>query len=101
MQLEIPKIGLRIRILIAIVPVSILIWQIVLCYRYLQRQDEVQKRILFNKLAVGFVGALPIIFMIGFLMEAGTKLPFQSMAAGYFLEVNPDGGFIPTVANSY
>lgn len=85
--LGILKIGLGIRILIAIVPVSILTWQIVLCYRYLQGQDEVQKRILLNGLAVGFAGALPVIFLLGFLMEAGIKLPFRFMDAGYFLEV--------------
>lgn len=85
--LGILKIGLGIRILIAIVPVSILTWQIVLCYRYLQGQDEVQKRILLNGLAIGFAGALPVIFLLGFLMEAGIKLPFRFMDAGYFLEV--------------
>src|SRR5450830_1463987 len=74
--LGILKIGLGIRILIAIVPVSILTWQIVLCYRYLQGQDEVQIRILLTGLAIGFAGALPVIFLLGFLMEAGIKLPF-------------------------
>jgi hypothetical protein len=85
--LAILKIGLGVRILIAIVPVSILTWQIVLCYRYLQGQDEVQKRILLNGLAIGFAGVLPVIFLLGFLMEAGIKLPFRFMDAGYFLEV--------------
>jgi len=85
--LAVVKIGLAFRILIALVPVGILIWQIVLCYRYLQGQDEVQKRILLNGLAIGFAGALPIIFLLGFLMEAGIKLPFRFMDAGYFLEV--------------
>lgn len=85
--LGILKVGLGIRILIAIVPVSILTWQIVLCYRYLQGQDEVQKRILLTGLAIGFAGALPVIFLLGFLMEAGIKLPFRFMDAGYFLEV--------------
>jgi len=85
--LGILKIGLGIRILIAIVPVSILTWQIVLCYRYLQGQDEVQIRILLTGLAIGFAGALPVIFLLGFLMEAGIKLPFRFMDAGYFLEV--------------
>ncbi len=85
--LAVLKIGLAFRILIALVPVGILVWQIVLCYRYLQGQDEVQKRILLNGLAIGFAGALPIIFLLGFLMEAGIKLPFRFMDAGYFLEV--------------
>ncbi len=85
--LAVVKIGLAFRILIALVPVGILIWQIVLCYRYLQGQDEVQKRILLNGLAIGFAGALPIIFLLGFLMEAGIKLPFRFLDAGYFLEV--------------
>ena len=85
--LGILKVGLGIRILIAIVPVSILTWQIVLCYRYLQGQDEVQIRILLTRLANGFAGALPVIFLLGFLMEAGIKLPFRFMDAGYFLEV--------------
>ena len=85
--LAVLKIGLAFRILIALVPVGILVWQIVLCYRYLQWQDEVQKRILLNGLAIGFAGALPIIFLMGFLMEAGIKLPFRFMDAGYFLEV--------------
>ena len=85
--LAVVKIGLAFRILIALVPVGILIWQIVLCYRYLQGQDEVQKQILLNGLAIGFAGALPIIFLLGFLMEAGIKFPFRFMDAGYFLEV--------------
>jgi hypothetical protein len=85
--LGILKIGLGIRILIALVPVGILVYQIMLCYRYLQGQDEVQKRILLDGLAIGFSVALPVIFLIGFLMEAGVSLPFKFMEGGYFLEV--------------
>ena len=85
--LGILKIGLGLRVLIALVPVSILVYQIILCYRYLQGQDEVQMRILLDGLAIGFSGALPVIFFIGFLMEAGVKLPFRFMDGGYFLEV--------------
>jgi hypothetical protein len=85
--LGILKIGLGLRVLIALVPVSILVYQIILCYRYLQGQDEVQMRILLDGLAIGFSGALPVIFLIGFLMEARVKLPFRFMDGGYFLEV--------------
>jgi hypothetical protein len=85
--LGILKIGLGIRILIALVPVGILVYQIMLCYRYLKSQDEVQKKILLDGLAIGFSVALPMIFLIGFLMEAGVSLPFKFMDGGYFLEV--------------
>jgi hypothetical protein len=69
------------------VPVGILVYQIMLCYRYLKSQDEVQKKILLDGLAIGFSVALPMIFLIGFLMEAGVSLPFKFMDGGYFLEV--------------
>jgi hypothetical protein len=81
------KIGLGLRILIAIVPVSLLVYQIILCYRYAMGQDEVQKRIILEGLAIGFSVALPVIFLLGFLMEAGVKMPFKFMDGGYFLEV--------------
>ena len=85
--LRILNVGLGARILIALVPVSILVYQIILCYRYAMGQDEVQKRIILEGLAVAFSVALPIIFLLGFLMEAGVKMPFKFMDAGYFLEV--------------
>jgi NADH:ubiquinone oxidoreductase subunit 3 (subunit A) len=80
-------VSIGIRILIALVPVSILVYQIILAYRYATGQDEVQKRIILEGLAIGFSTALPVIFLIGFLMEAGVKMPFKFMDAGYFLEV--------------
>jgi hypothetical protein len=80
-------VNIGIRILIALVPVSILVYQIILCYRYATGQDEVQKRIILEGLAIGFAVALPVIFLLGFLMEAGVKMPFKFMDAGYFLEV--------------
>jgi len=50
-------------------------------------QDEVQKRILLEGLAIAFSLALPVIFLMGFLMEAGVKMPFKFMDSGYFLEI--------------
>ena len=85
--LGILKVGLGVRILIALVPVSILAYQIILCFRYALGQDEVQKRIILEGLAIAFSVALPVIFLIGFLMEAGVKMPFKFMDGGYFLEV--------------
>jgi hypothetical protein len=81
------NVNLGVKILIALVPVSILTYQIILAYRYRTGQDEVQQRIISEGLAIGFSVALPVIFLLGFLMEAGVNMPFKFMDAGYFLEV--------------
>jgi hypothetical protein len=85
--LEVLKIGLLVRILIGLVPVSALVFQIVLCFRYAMGQDEVQKRIILEGLAIAFSIALPIIFLLGFIMKAGVALPFGFIDSGYFMEV--------------
>jgi hypothetical protein len=85
--LEIMKVGLVIRILIGLVPVSLLVFQIILAFRYARGQDEVQKRIILEGLAIGFSIALPIIFLIGFIIKAGVSLPFGFMDGGYFMEI--------------
>src|SRR4030067_99315 len=85
--LEILKIELVLRILIGLVPISLLAFQIILAFRYARGQDEVQKRIILEGLAIAFSIALPIIFLIGFIMKAGVNLPFGFMDSGYFLEV--------------
>ena len=85
--LEILKVGLLVRILIGLVPVSLLTFQIIQAFRYARGQDEVQKRIILEGLAIAFSVALPIIFLIGFVMKAGVTLPFGFMDAGYFLEI--------------
>jgi hypothetical protein len=84
--LEILKVGLAIRILIALVPVGLLVYQIILAFRYALGQDEVQKRIILEGLAFAFAIALPIIFLLGFIMKAGVNLPFGFMDSGYFME---------------
>lgn len=85
--LEIIKVGLLIRILIGLVPVGLLTFQIIQAFSYARGQDEVQKRIILESLAIAFSVALPIIFLIGFAMKAGVSLPFGFMDAGYFLEI--------------
>ena len=85
--LEILKVDLFIRILIGLVPVSLLVYQIIMAFRYARGQDEVQKRIILEGLAIGFSIALPIIFLVGFIMKAGVSLPFGFMDGGYFMEV--------------
>jgi len=85
--LELLKIGLAVRILIGLVPVSLLVFQIILCFRYALGQDEVQKSIILEGLAIAFSIALPVIFLIGFIMKAGINLPFVFMDGGYFMEV--------------
>jgi len=85
--LEILKVGLVIRILIGLVPVSLLVFQIILAFRYARGQDEVQKRIILEGLAIAFSIALPAIFLIGFIIKAGVSLPFGLMDGGYFMEV--------------
>jgi hypothetical protein len=85
--LEILKIGLLVRILIGLLPVSLLVFQIVLCFRYALGQDEVQKRIILEGLAIAFSIALPVIFLLGFIIKAGVTLPFGFIDGGYFLEV--------------
>ena len=79
--------NLAIRILIGMVPVAVLVYQVWLCFRYTLGQDEVQKRIILEGLSIAFMIALPVIFFVGFLMEAGVSLPFRFIDAGYFLEV--------------
>ncbi len=84
--LELLKAGLAVRIAIGLVPVSLLVLQIVQCFRYARGQDEVQKRIILEELAYAFSIALPVIFLVGFVMKAGVKLPFSFMDSGYFME---------------
>ncbi|PPD58039.1 hypothetical protein [Dehalogenimonas etheniformans] len=79
--------NLAVRILIGMVPVAVLVYQVWLCFRYTLGQDEVQKRIILEGLSIAFMIALPVIFFVGFLMEAGVSLPFRFIDAGYFLEV--------------
>ena len=85
--LAFPSIPLVVRMLVALLPVGVLVYQIIQAYRYAQGQDEVQKSILLNGLAIGFSVALPVIFLVGFLMEAGVSMPFKFIDGGYFLEV--------------
>lgn len=85
--LAILKIGLLVRILIGVVPVSLLAFQIIQAFRYAHGHDEVQKRIILEGVAIAFSIALPTIFLIGFIMKAGVSLPFGFMDAGYFMEV--------------
>ena len=85
--LQIIEAGLPVRILIGLVPVSLLTLQIILSFRYTLGQDEVQKRIILEGLAIAFSVALPVIFLIGFMIKAGVNLPFGFMDSGYFLEV--------------
>jgi hypothetical protein len=81
------KVGLLVRILIGLVPVGLLVFQIILCFRYALGQDEVQRRIILEGLAIAFSIALPVIFLIGFIMRAGVVLPFGFMDSGYFMEI--------------
>src|SRR3990172_537212 len=85
--LQIIEAGLPVRILIGLVPVSLLVLQIILSFRYTLGQDEVQGRIILEGLAIAFSVALPVIFLIGFMIKAGVDLPFGFMDSGYFLEV--------------
>ena len=85
--LAILKTGLAPRILIALVPVGFLVFQIILVFRYALGQDEVQKRIILEGLAIAFSITLQIIFLIGFIMEAGLNLPFTLMDGGYLMEI--------------
>ena len=85
--MEILKVGLIYRILIGLVPVSLLVFQIILAFRYARGQDEVQKRIILEGLAIAFSIALPAIFLVGFIIKAGVSLPFGLMDGGYFMEV--------------
>ncbi len=85
--LGILEVGLGVRILIGVVPVGLLAYQIVLAIRYTRGQDEVQQRIILEGLALAFAIALPVIFLVGFIMKAGVDLPVGFMDAGYVLEV--------------
>lgn len=85
--LKILTVGLPVRIVIGLIPVSLLVFQIILCFRYALGQDEVQKTIILEGLAIAFALALPIIFLVGFIMKAGINLPFEFIDSGYFMEV--------------
>ena len=85
--LEMVKIQLAFRVLIGLIPVCLLVFQIILAFRYALGQDEVQKRIILEALAIAFAIALPLIFLIGFIIKAGVNLPLGLMDAGYFLEI--------------
>ena len=79
--------GLAVRILIGLVPVGLLTLQIVLAFRYALGQDEVQQRIILEGLSIAFLIALPVIFLIGFIIKAGVNLPLEFIDSGYFLEI--------------
>ena len=79
--------GLAVRLLIGVVPVGLLVLQIILAFRYASGQDEVQKRIILEGLAIAFLIALPVIFLVGFVIRAGVSLPLGFIDAGYFMEV--------------
>ena len=85
--LEILEVGLAIRILIGLVPVGLMVLQIVLAFRYTVGQDEVQRRIIVEGLAIAFLITLPVIFLIGFIIKAGVSLPLGFIDSGYFMEV--------------
>ena len=85
--LAILRVGLAVKILIGLVPVALLVMQIIQAIRYTLGQDEVQKRIILEGLSIAFAIALPVIFLIGFVMKAGVSLPFGFMDSGYFMEV--------------
>ena len=85
--LEILNVSIALRILIGLVPVSLLAFQITLAFRYARGQDEVQKRIILEGLAIAFSIALPTIFFAGFIIKAGVSLPLGFMDGGYFMEV--------------
>ncbi len=85
--LQLVQIGLAVRVLIGLLPVCLLIYQIILAFRYALGQDEVQKTIILEGLAIAFAVALPVIFLIGFIIKAGVRLPLGLMDAGYFLEI--------------
>ena len=85
--MDVLKVGLAVRILIGLVPVGLLVFQIIQAFRYTIGQDEVQKRIILEGLAIAFSIALPIIFLIGFIIKAGVNLPLGFMDSGYFMEV--------------
>lgn len=80
------KLDLPVRILIGLLPASLLVFQVILLFRYTIEQDEVQKRIILEGLAIAFAIALPIIFTIGSIMKAGVNLPLGLMDGVYFLE---------------
>jgi hypothetical protein len=85
--LKILDVGLAVRILIGLVPVGLLVLQIILAFRYTLGQDEVQKTIILEGLAIAFMIALPVIFLIGFIIKAGVNLPLGFIDSGYFMEV--------------
>ena len=85
--LQILDVGLAVRLLIGVVPVALLLVQIFLAFRYTIGQDEVQRRIILEGLAIAFVVALPVIFLVGFVIKAGINLPLGFIDAGYFMEV--------------
>ncbi len=85
--LEILEVGLAVRILIGLVPVGLMVLQIVLAFRYTVSQDEVQRRIIVEGLAIAFLITLPVIFLIGFIIKAGVNLPLGFIDSGYFMEV--------------
>ena len=86
--LAILKTGLFVKILVGLVPVILLVLQIIQAIRYTLGQDELQKRIILEGLSIAFSIALPVIFLIGFIMKAGVILPFEFMDSGYFMEIS-------------
>jgi hypothetical protein len=85
--LKMLDVGLAVRLLVGLVPVALLVYQIILAFRYASGQDEVQRRIILEGLGIAFVIALPVIFLLGFIIKAGVTLPLGFMDSGYFLEV--------------
>ncbi len=85
--LKLLSTGLPVRLLIGLLPVILLVFQIILAYRYSLGQDEVMRKINLEGLSTAFIIGLPVIFLIGFMMQAGISLPLSFMDGGYILEV--------------
>jgi hypothetical protein len=83
----VPNLELPVRILIGLVPAAFLVFQVILCFRYALGQDEVQKRIILEGLAIAFMIALPAIFVVGVIMQAGIHLPLRFLDGVYCLEI--------------
>jgi hypothetical protein len=92
--LEILKVNMAVKIVIGLVPVGFLVYQVILCFRYTLEQDELQRRIILEGLAISFAISLVIIFLVGFLIKAGVNIPFQFIYSGYILEIALVAGYL-------
>jgi hypothetical protein len=88
------KVGLPVRVLIGLVPVASLLLLMLFAFRYAQQQDEVMRHVTMESLTIAFSVGIAIIFLLGWMIQAGVPLHLSLMDGGYILDLCFIGGYV-------